>query len=231
MTDRQRSIPFVMLLLTVTASVVAQTPGGLRRYVTEDAPSIVLVHVRVIDGTGAQPAKIQRIEIANGKIVGTGRAGSRRDYPARARVLDLTGRTVTPHLVGMHEHLFYPTPGAVDDGVPLYAGLADSAPRLYLAGGVTTARTAGSMQPSTDLVVIAGNPADKIEAVEAVESVFKDGRGYDPVALVRAVQDKVGLRQTPPHGAGGGLEKSPAGVSRGAHRASIDARASFRAGA
>ena len=26
-------------------------------------------------------------------------------------VLDLTGKTVMPGLVGMHEHLFYPTPG------------------------------------------------------------------------------------------------------------------------
>jgi len=29
--------------------------------------------------------------------------------------------------------------------------MADSAPRLYLASGVTTARTAGSVEPYTDL--------------------------------------------------------------------------------
>ena len=151
MTDRRRLIPVVTLMLAVTASVCAQTPDGLKPYVTEDAPYIVLDHVRVIDGTGAMPAENQRIEIANGRIVRIGGAGARRDYPAKARVLDLTGKTVIPGLVGMHEHLWYPTPDGVSDGVPLYSELADSAPRLYLAGGVTTARTAGSVEPYTDL--------------------------------------------------------------------------------
>ena len=45
-----------------------------------------------------------------------------------------------PGLVGMHEHFFYPLPGGVPDGVPLYGEMADSAPRLYLAAGVTTVR-------------------------------------------------------------------------------------------
>jgi imidazolonepropionase-like amidohydrolase len=61
---------------------------------------------------------------------------------------------VMPGLVGMHEHLFYPTPG---DGRPgyqqMYGEMADSAPRLYLAGGVTTARTTGSVEPYTDLAL------------------------------------------------------------------------------
>jgi imidazolonepropionase-like amidohydrolase len=58
---------------------------------------------------------------------------------------------VIPGLVGMHEHLFYPTPQTPPGGVALYGEAADSAPRLYLAGGVTTARTAGSMETYTDL--------------------------------------------------------------------------------
>jgi hypothetical protein len=47
----------------------------------------------------------------------------------------------------MHEHLFYPS-GA---GVPLYIEHGMSFPRLYLASGVTTARTAGTLEPYTDL--------------------------------------------------------------------------------
>ena len=31
--------------------------------------------------------------------------------------------------------------------------MIDSGPRLYLAGGVTTARTAGSMEPYADLAL------------------------------------------------------------------------------
>ena len=47
----------------------------------------------------------------------------------------------------MHEHLFYPS----GDGIPIYSEEAFSFPRLYLASGVTTARTAGSLEPYTDL--------------------------------------------------------------------------------
>jgi imidazolonepropionase-like amidohydrolase len=65
--------------------------------------------------------------------------------------LDLTGRTVIPGLVGMHEHLFYTGPERGKDGLPFWIEMIDSGPRLYLAGGVTTARTAGSMEPYTDL--------------------------------------------------------------------------------
>lgn len=47
---------------------------------------------------------------------------------------------------------------------------------------------------AADLVVIAGNPADKIDEVENVETVFKDGLGYDPRKLIESVQGLVGLR-------------------------------------
>jgi imidazolonepropionase-like amidohydrolase len=58
-----------------------------------------------------------------------------------------------PGLVGMHEHLFYPTPDAGSGRQQMYGEMADSAPRLYLAGGVTTARTTGSVEPYTDLAL------------------------------------------------------------------------------
>jgi imidazolonepropionase-like amidohydrolase len=99
---------------------------------------VVRDHVRVIDGTGAAPLEDQRVDIAGGRIERVQSAKLRNAYPPGARVLDLSGRTVIPGLVGMHEHFFYPLPGAVPDGVPLYGEMADSAPRLYLAAGVTS---------------------------------------------------------------------------------------------
>jgi imidazolonepropionase-like amidohydrolase len=63
--------------------------------------------------------------------------------------MDLAGHTVIPGIVGMHEHLYYPGGG----GVPMYPEMAYSFPRLYLASGVTTARTAGSVEPFTDLSI------------------------------------------------------------------------------
>ena len=47
---------------------------------------------------------------------------------------------------------------------------------------------------SADLVVIAGNPAQKIDDIENVEMVFKDGAGYDPGKLIKSVAGLVGLR-------------------------------------
>jgi len=107
--------------------------------------------VRLIDGTGSAPQEDMRIDIAGGKITAVQAASAHSPYPPNAKVLGLTGKTVIPGLVGMHEHLFYPTPQQPPGGVALYGEAPDSAPRLYLAGGVTTARTAGSLEPYTDL--------------------------------------------------------------------------------
>src|SRR3984957_4304430 len=97
--------------LLMTAGVAAQVKDGVRPFVKEDAPVLVLNHVRVIDGTSAAPMEDQRIDIENGKVTRVQSAKLRNAYPPNAKALDLTGKTVIPGLVGMHEHLFYPTPG------------------------------------------------------------------------------------------------------------------------
>jgi imidazolonepropionase-like amidohydrolase len=45
-----------------------------------------------------------------------------------------------------------------------------------------------------DLVVIKGNPSTKIEDIENVETVFKDGIGYDSAKLIESVRGVVGSR-------------------------------------
>jgi hypothetical protein len=42
--------------------------------------------------------------------------------------------------------------------------------------------------------VLGGNPVEAIENVEKVETVFKDGVGYDPAALIKSVSGVVGVR-------------------------------------
>src|SRR6202167_4952581 len=138
-------------LLSPAAFSSAQAPAALKPYVSEDSAAIVLMHVRVIDGTGAAPAQDQRIDIEAGKITRVQSAKLRNAFPANAKILALTGKTVIPGLVGMHEHLFYTGPERAKDGLPFWIEMIDSGPRLYLASGVTTARTAGSMEPYTDL--------------------------------------------------------------------------------
>jgi imidazolonepropionase-like amidohydrolase len=147
---RRTTILCISLSLSLT-SVAQQKPSPLSPYVKEDAPVLVLEHVRLIDGTGSAPQEDMRIDVAGGKITDLQAASAHSPYPPNAKVLEMTGKTVIPGLVGMHEHLFYPTPQKPEGGVALYGEAPDSAPRLYLAGGVTTARTAGSLEPYTDL--------------------------------------------------------------------------------
>jgi len=126
------------------------TPQRVREFIALDDPLVALTHVRVIDGTGAAARPNQTVIIDHGNIAAAGDAGAVQ-IPAGARQLDLTGDTVYPGLVGMHEHLFYPSFYPATPGMPLYAEQVFSAPRLYLASGVTTIRTAGSLEPYTDL--------------------------------------------------------------------------------
>jgi hypothetical protein len=42
--------------------------------------------------------------------------------------------------------------------------------------------------------VVDGNPAARIEDVKKVETVFKDGLGYDPRKLIESVRGLVGVR-------------------------------------
>jgi hypothetical protein len=67
-----------------------------------------------------------------------------------------------------------------------------------LNGAIYMGRDAsiGSLAPgkAADLVVLGGNPAEKIENIEKVELVFKDGVGFDPAKLIQSVTELVGLR-------------------------------------
>ena len=137
---------FVVGLLGVLTSVSwTQTLSPqVKSFVKVDAPVVALTHVRVIDGTGAPAREDQTIVLIKTKIQSVGDASS-ATVPKDAQVLDLHGYTVIPGLVGMHDHMFYPM------GNVIFGEMAYSFPRLYLAGGVTTIRTTGSLEPYTDL--------------------------------------------------------------------------------
>jgi imidazolonepropionase-like amidohydrolase len=142
-----RGVRCVVALLVVPflGAQNALTPGTAGFIAFAD-PVVVLQHIRVIDGTGAPARADQTVVIDHGLITSVGDAG-KTPIPAGARLIDGSGDTVFPGLVGMHEHIFYPS----GFGVPIYDEQAISAPRLYLAAGITTMRTAGSLEPYTDL--------------------------------------------------------------------------------
>ena len=137
------------LLLGVFITCLAQTPQSDRQqFIRVDATVIALTHVRVIDGTGAAPLEDQTIVIADGKIQSIAPTASAK-VQSGAQILDLKGYSVLPGLVGMHDHMFFPMGGSP----PMYSDMGTSFPRLYLALGVTTIRTTGSVTPYTDLEI------------------------------------------------------------------------------
>ena len=139
----------ILLLLSVFIVGLAQAPTSERQqFIRVEAPVIALVHVRVIDGTGAAPQDDQTVIIADGKIQSIA-ASATANVPSNTQILDLKGYTVLPGLVGMHNHMFFPQGGSP----PMYSNMGSSFPRLYLALGVTTIRTTGSVAPYSDLEI------------------------------------------------------------------------------
>ncbi|MDE2135954.1 MAG: amidohydrolase family protein [Gammaproteobacteria bacterium] len=137
----------------------AAGPIDAAAYVVLHAPVLALRHVEVIDGTGAAPRTDQTLIIQDGRISALGPEAS-TPIPSDALVRDYIGHTVLPGLVGMHDHLFYTasrdtqrnSPAGIEPGFVVNE-IPYSAPRLYLAAGVTTLRTTGSIEPYTDLKV------------------------------------------------------------------------------
>jgi imidazolonepropionase-like amidohydrolase len=148
----------------VLAPPVAPGPA-VQPYVSVAGPAVVLRHVRLIDGTGAPAQEDRTLVVEGGRIAAVG--GPELAAPAGARVLDLPGRTVLPGLVGLHDHMYYiarPNMDAAGHSEPplIVPQMTFSSPRLYLAAGVTTMRTTGSVEPYVDLNVKAEIDAGRI---------------------------------------------------------------------
>jgi len=160
-----------------SAGSVVQSPAADRQqFIRVEAPVVVLTHVRMIDGTGAPARDDQTIVIAEGKIKSIG-ATAPPDLPASAQTVDLQGYTALPGLVGMHDHMFFPQGGLI------YSDMGVSFPRLYLALGVTTIRTAGSVAPFTDLEIKRLIDAGRMLGPKMhVTAPYLEGRGsFTPV--------------------------------------------------
>ena len=160
-------ITLAMIVATVVVAPAQQRPdlsAAVRAYVKVDAPVIALTHVRVIDGTGAAPREDQTLILRDGNIAAMG-AFAGVAVPAGATTIDLTGKSVIPGLVMVHEHLYYP------NGPGVYGQLGESFSRLYLSGGVTTLRTGGNVNGFMDL-----------NMAKLVESGQKPGPAIDATA-------------------------------------------------
>ncbi|MFL6722269.1 MAG: amidohydrolase family protein [Sphingomonas sp.] len=156
--------PIAALALAVgtavgAAPVLAPPPvlgPDVQPFVHIPAGQIAIQHLRIIDGTGAAPVEDATLLIDGARIGAILPPGSA--VPAGYRTLDGTGETALPGLVGMHNHLFYlqrpnlDATGKFEQPI-IVPQMTFSAPRLYLANGVTTMRTTGSVETYTDLAL------------------------------------------------------------------------------
>ena len=185
-----RILPPLVLASLIAIPASAQRPtlsAATRQFVVTDSPVVAIRNVRVIDGTGAAAREGQTIVMSAGRIAALGPAGSTA-IPANAHVLDGAGKTALPGFVLVHEHMFYPGGGGVYHEHPY------SFPRLYLAGGVTTARTGGTMGAYADLnlrrQIDAGTvPGPKLDVTAPYLN------GPNPFVQMDALQDAADARR------------------------------------
>ena len=131
------------LALAAATAAMAQSADGDVSFLKAEGKSFVLENARLIDGTGSAARANVTLVIDNGVITHVG--GGDFAAPAGATRIDLQGHTVLPGLIMMHEHINYFSGAYVWDAMP------GSVPKLLLAAGVTSARTAGGEAPQIDL--------------------------------------------------------------------------------
>ncbi|WP_440876158.1 amidohydrolase family protein [Thalassotalea sp. PLHSN55] len=139
---------FFPKVTSVIASILLMLPSAVyassNEFVEHPLGDIAITHVNLIDGTGNEVKRDQTVMIKGNKIVAIANA-SQFNIASSVNVINGSGKTLIPGLVMMHEHMFYPT------GKAHYTEMLYSFPRLYLAGGATTIRTAGTTAPYADL--------------------------------------------------------------------------------
>lgn len=106
--------------------------------------SFIIKDVDVIDGTGSDSVTGQNLAIAGGYFVKSNKEIFDKKNE-NTLILNGKGKTIIPGFIMMHEHIFYPT------SENNYMEMLNSFPALYLAGGATTIRTAGSMNATAVL--------------------------------------------------------------------------------
>lgn len=186
---RASAIGLTIVFLSIAPNLRAQGSGGTNPFVLSDAPVIALTNAMVIDGTGAPAVEQQTVLVRDGRIEAVGPTAS-VEIPEGAEVMDLAGKTVAPGMIMLHEHMFYPSGRGT-----VYNTQSYSFPRLYLGGGVTTMRTAGSMAPYADLNVKRAIDSGRIPGPRMhITAPYLNGPGL-PIYQVKALDGPDDARQ------------------------------------
>jgi imidazolonepropionase-like amidohydrolase len=215
-----RAAVLLLALWALPARVGApRAPIGdaIRDFVSVDAAVVALTNARVIDGTGAPAREGHTLVLRDGVIAAIGPTAD-TPPPAGARVIDLTGKSVMPGLVMVHEHLYYPT------GPGVYGQLGQSFVRLYLAGGVTTMRTGGNMNGFMDVALKRRVAAGEV-AGPAIDATAPYVNGPNPFLQMTALGTAEAARRHVDYWADAGFTsfKAYMQISRAALGAAVQA--------
>ncbi|MBD0832072.1 amidohydrolase family protein [Aestuariibaculum sediminum] len=182
---------FIGFSLSVSVLWGQKFSKEVQNFISVDTTLVAITHVKLIDGTGSAVKNNQTIIIKNNKIESIG-ASNTVKIPEDAYVIKGSGKTVIPGLVMLHEHLFYPK---FFENWYSVNQLTFSFPRLYLAGGVTTMRTAGSIQPQTDLNIKKWILEGKMTGPKMdVTSPFIDREGV-PIASIGFIKNSKEVKE------------------------------------
>lgn len=148
-----RTLSLLFLAFCTAFSGFSQTQyaASVKRFIVHDEPLIAFTHCRLADVIGLKVKPDQTVVVRDGVITAVGDA-SATPVPPGATVIDCTGKSLLPGFVLLHEHMYYPAI-STDPFYIHYKQLPVTFPMLYLACGATTIRTAGSVEPYSDLAL------------------------------------------------------------------------------
>ena len=146
---KSKIIFIVICLFTVAANAQTKFSAETKKYIVYNEPVTVFKDALLIDGTGNAAKPHQTIIIRNGKIDWVG-DDAKAIIPNDAKIIELNGKALMPGLVMTHEHMYISAFSRSPQNLNLRQ-VAVTFPRLYLAGGATTIRTTGCIEPYSDI--------------------------------------------------------------------------------
>ena len=164
------------LVICLQATSQSSFSAAVKKYIDFDSSFIAFTHCRLADVKHLKVIEDQTVLVHNGIITAIGDS-KKLPAPPGCTVIDLTGKSLLPGFVLLHEHMFY-TAYSADGSYIHLKQLPFTFPKLYLACGATTIRTAGSVDPYSDLNLKRDIDRGKILGPEMdVTAPYLEGKG------------------------------------------------------
>ena len=137
--------------LLIASHAMTQTSFSpvVKKFIDYDSSLIAFTHCKLADVKHGKVLDNQTVIVRNGIITAVDDS-KKLPAPQGSVVIDLTGKYLLPGFVLLHEHMYYANYSA-DFSYLDVKELPYTFPKLYLACGATTIRTAGSVEPYADL--------------------------------------------------------------------------------